>query len=208
MDGDFRAIILERLKSRNEVCDQFSPLFAAYNELTDYVAQLGSRGRLRSSSVNGGGNETDSKLREELSELYRKKEQNDQQLIETNNRLENLQKKFEELQAKHDATLAELEEVRKKLKALKEENNTLFDSNRILRDEHLALQVTYDNLAQRTQVVEQENLKLIENLKEAKNEQIKLLNEQNEREERERDRMRQAEIISSISNSPPSSDEK
>lgn len=47
-----------------------------------------------------GGNETDSKLREELSELYRKKEQNDQQLIETNNRLENLQKKFEELQAK------------------------------------------------------------------------------------------------------------
>lgn len=208
MDCAFRATILERLKHRNEICGQFEAIFSSYSELTDYVAQLTRTGRLRLTSVNEEIEGNDAELRAELSLLYRKKEQNDQQLIETNNRLEALQKKFDDLQTKYDSVVVEAEKLRKELDATMEENLALADANRLTKHEHLALQITYENLAQKFQVVERENDGLITQLKEVKEQQIRFLNDQNEKEERERHRARQAEILSSVENSPPSSDEK
>uniref|UniRef100_A0A0N5A9H6 WD_REPEATS_REGION domain-containing protein n=1 Tax=Syphacia muris TaxID=451379 RepID=A0A0N5A9H6_9BILA len=102
MDCTFRKEIIERLKQRNEVCGQFETIFAS-KLIVFFCFELW---RYYSEST---GNEAE--LREELSRLYRKKEQNDQQLIETNNRLENLQKKFDELQLKYECAEGEISDV-------------------------------------------------------------------------------------------------
>uniref|UniRef100_A0A9J2PJG1 Autophagy-related protein 16 domain-containing protein n=2 Tax=Ascaris lumbricoides TaxID=6252 RepID=A0A9J2PJG1_ASCLU len=187
LGSSFRSIILERLQRRNLICGQFESLFT---------------------SCMGAGEGKISELEASLAELYRKKEQNDQQLIETNNRLAQLRRDYE-------AQIIMKEEFLKENQALKNDLEQkvaiiakLTESNQLLKDEFFALQASYTSIEERCRRAEEERNDLIERLKDLKEKQIKFFNEQNERETEERRRRMQSDIEAAVSNIPPSGDDK
>lgn len=210
LGSSFRSIILERLQRRNLICGQFESLFTSYNELTEYVTHLARNRPFRSGSISveGAGEGKISELEASLAELYRKKEQNDQQLIETNNRLAQLRRDYE-------AQIIMKEEFLKENQALKNDLEQkvaiiakLTESNQLLKDEFFALQASYTSIEERCRRAEEERNDLIERLKDLKEKQIKFFNEQNERETEERRRRMQSDIEAAVSNIPPSGDDK
>ncbi|VDN40134.1 unnamed protein product [Gongylonema pulchrum] len=103
--SSFRDIIVERLERRNRIYGQFEAIFTSSKkqlllltdcELADYVANLARAARAHpsSSSIMEGADDRAAKLEAKLADLYRKKEQNDQQLIEANNRLRDMTKEL------------------------------------------------------------------------------------------------------------------
>lgn len=205
----FRLQIIERLKKRNLISGQFEGIFASYVELTDYVSRLAQSRRFRSGSV--VSEQVDegrvSELEAELTDLYRKKAQNDQQLIETNNRLACLQNEYESEIALKEKAIEEKEKLKRELEGKMAEIAHLSESNQLLKDEFFALQASYLSLEKKCRDTEEERNVLVERVKSLREEQINFLNEQNEREERERQRSMQSKITEAIQSFPATSDD-
>ncbi|VDM47978.1 unnamed protein product [Toxocara canis] len=147
-------------------------------------------------------------LEASLAELYRKKEQNDQQLIETNNRLAQLRRDYEANIIMKEELMKENQILKKDLEQKAAVIAQLTESSQLLKDEFFALQASYTSIEERCRHAEEERNDLIERLKDLKEKQIKFFNEQNERENEERRRRMQSDIEAAVANIPPNVDDK
>uniref|UniRef100_A0A915A685 Autophagy-related protein 16 domain-containing protein n=1 Tax=Parascaris univalens TaxID=6257 RepID=A0A915A685_PARUN len=203
-------IVRRGIGRRNLICSQFESVFTSYGELIEYVTHLARNRPFRSGSLTleGAGEGKISELEASLAELYRKKEQNDQQLIETNNRLAQLRRDYEAQVIMKEEFLKENQSLKKDLEQKVAIIAKLTESNQLLKDEFFALQASYTSIEERCRRAEEERNDLIERLKDLKEKQIRFFNEQNERETEERRRRMQSDIEAAVSNIPQSGDDK
>nr|CRZ24374.1 Bm4834 [Brugia malayi] len=199
-DNSFRAVIIQQLERRNIVCRQFDSLFTSYCELTEYVANIARTGRIRhgSSTSLAGSSDRTVELEAELADLYRKKEQNDQQLIETNNRLGVVVRELSALTIVKEECQKENQKLKKKLKEKEEELAALEEANTLLKDEHFALQASYNSIENKYREAQEERNNLVDRIKDLKEKEVQWFNEQNEREQEERRRRLAADIESAL----------
>ncbi|VDP14013.1 unnamed protein product [Onchocerca flexuosa] len=207
-DNSFRAAIIQQLERRNVVCRQFDSLFTSYCELTEYVANIVRAGRIRpgSSTSLAGSSDRTTELEAELADLYRKKEQNDQQLIETNNRLSVVMRELSAVNIIKEECQKENQKLKKKLKEREEELIALEEANTLLKDEHFALQAcvlifllaSYNSIENKYREALEERNNLVERIKDLKEKEVQWFNEQNEREQEERRRRLAADIDSAL----------
>ncbi|KAM3728243.1 Autophagic-related protein [Dirofilaria immitis] len=199
-DNGFRAAIIQQLERRNVVCRQFDSLFTSYCELTEYVANIARTGRIHSSSSTSLARSSDRtiELEAELAELYRKKEQNDQQLIETNNRLAVVMRELSAVNIVKEECQKENQKLKRKLKEREEELIALEEANILLKDEHFALQASYNSIENKYREAQEERNSLVDRIKDLKEKEVQWFNEQNEREQEERRRRLAADIDSAL----------
>uniref|UniRef100_A0A0R3RZ08 WD_REPEATS_REGION domain-containing protein n=1 Tax=Elaeophora elaphi TaxID=1147741 RepID=A0A0R3RZ08_9BILA len=199
-DIGFRAAIIQQLERRNVVCRQFDSLFSSYGELTEYVANIARTGRIRtgSSTSLAGSSDRTMELEAELADLYRKKEQNDQQLIETNNRLGVVTRELSAVSIVKEECQKENQKLKKKLKEKEEELAALVEANTLLKDEHFALQASYNSIENKYREAQEERNNLVERIKELKEKEVQWFNEQNEREQEQRRRRLAMDIESAL----------
>ncbi|VDK63787.1 unnamed protein product [Onchocerca ochengi] len=208
-DNSFRAAIIQQLERRNVVCRQFDSLFASYCELTEYVANIVRAGRIRPgpSTSLAGSSDRAIELEAELADLYRKKEQNDQQLIETNNRLAVIMRELSAVNIIKEEYQKENQKLKKKLKEREEELIALEEANTLLKDEHFALQAciliflldaSYNSIENKYREALEERNNLVDRIKDLKEKEVQWFNEQNEREQEERRRRLAADIDSAL----------
>ncbi|VBB29911.1 unnamed protein product [Acanthocheilonema viteae] len=202
IDNGFRAVIIQQLERRNVVCRQFDSLFTSYCELTEYVTNMARTGRIRavSNSSLAGNSDRIVELEAELADLYRKKEQNDQQLIETNNRLSIVTRELSAVNIVKEECQKENQKLKKKLKEKEEELAALEETNTLLKDEHFALQAraSYDSIENKYREAQEERNNLVERIKDLKEKEVQWFNEQNEREQEERRRRLAVDIESAL----------
>ncbi|MFH4975441.1 hypothetical protein AB6A40_002150 [Gnathostoma spinigerum] len=199
---EYRSTILKRLNARNLAAGPLIQIFTAYSELADQLVQS-NRLRLGTVSAHQSDSAQILALQEKLADLYRKKEQNDQQLIETRNLLSDLQKDRSAQLIIKEETQRENAKLRKELQASLEEQKVLKESNEHIKDEYFALQACYNNLKDKCRQVEEERNSLVERLKALKEKQIEMFNRQNEIEEEMLRKKLSCEIESAISTRLP-----
>ncbi|XP_076395930.1 autophagy-related 16 isoform X4 [Megachile rotundata] len=120
------------------------------------------------------------KQAEELATLHKRKGENAQQIVDLNNKLQEMMK---ELQAK-EASLAESMELNANLrlditKCLSRERE-LESINQMLKDEHQALQLAFASLEEKLRKVQEENRQLVERLIKYKTRDAEKVNEEND----------------------------
>ncbi|XP_043527692.1 autophagy-related protein 16-like, partial [Frieseomelitta varia] len=120
------------------------------------------------------------KQAEELATLHRRKGEHTQQIVDINNKLQEMMK---ELQAK-EISLAESVELNANLrleisKCLNRERE-LEGVNQMLKDEHQALQLAFASLEEKLRKVQEENRQLIERLIKYKTRDAEKVNEEND----------------------------
>ncbi|VDN02770.1 unnamed protein product [Thelazia callipaeda] len=199
-DENFRMIILSQLEHRNLIWNQFESLFNSSLYLVFYGAKC-----IFSSSKNEDLSRI-SELEVELAELYRKKEQNDQQLIETNNRLGVISQELCAVNLVKEECQKENQKLKKDLMEREEELAALKESNILLKDEHFALQASYNSIENKYREAQQERNSLIDRIKNLKEVEIRWFNEQNEREEEERRRRLKLEFEAALNASHSNED--
>ena len=83
-------------------CDSYRPVDAD-QELSDKVVALCRARSSTNQSTSNADNEDVSKLRQELNDVYKRKALNDQQLIDTSNRLTSTEKQCAQLQKTYES---------------------------------------------------------------------------------------------------------
>uniref|UniRef100_A0AC34G2N9 Uncharacterized protein n=1 Tax=Panagrolaimus sp. ES5 TaxID=591445 RepID=A0AC34G2N9_9BILA len=128
----------------------------------------------------------------ELDQVYRKKANNDQQLIEAKNEL-----------AERDKYFARVLEIEDELKQAKITVDEVKADHQLISDEHMALQAICNKLEQDFLKANNERNELIERLKGYKMQEIEMINQSNEVEnERVRKRI-QSQMEEAVALLPP-----
>jgi len=188
MGSDYRNIILENLKKRNKKCAQFERVFQSYNALSEkltYFAAQNSKLRQRTRGVSESGladSEAIEKLQKELDNVYRLKATNDQQLIDTNNKLAAVEKNLQEISIERDELFAKTLSLQAQLEDANTTIKDLTECKTLISDELLALHTTCNSLEKRYIEADEERNQLIERLKNYKMQEIDLINQANEAE--------------------------
>nr|CAD2150024.1 unnamed protein product [Meloidogyne enterolobii] len=189
-----RTLILHRLQARDKQSAQFDRIIRSYQSLADSMRHLMTRQKFSSRSVRKSQSslpqESSLEHEEQIAALESKYEEiclqkgvNDQQLIETTNRLLNVEKELKNTQIERDKALETIEKLKKDLTRTKEEMEQLKSDNRTLFDEHIALQAAYSAVEAKYSQADKERAELINRMKELKEREITLVNEMNEREQ-------------------------
>uniref|UniRef100_A0A915MW81 Autophagy-related protein 16 domain-containing protein n=1 Tax=Meloidogyne javanica TaxID=6303 RepID=A0A915MW81_MELJA len=189
-----RTLILQRLQARDKQSAQFDRIIRSYQYLADSMRHLMTRQKFSSRSVRKSQSslpqESSLEHEEQIAALESKYEEiclqkgvNDQQLIETTNRLLNVEKELKNTQIERDRALETIEKLKKDLTRTKEEMEQLKSDNRTLFDEHIALQAAYSAVEAKYSQADKERAELINRMKELKEREITLVNEMNEREQ-------------------------
>uniref|UniRef100_A0A914UKN1 Autophagy-related protein 16 domain-containing protein n=1 Tax=Plectus sambesii TaxID=2011161 RepID=A0A914UKN1_9BILA len=195
--SSYRTVILDRLQHLNRRTSDYQSLFTAYSDLVDKVIALTAQNnRIRKDGNDSPSHQANAvtTLQTELSELYKKKAQNDQQLIETNNRLQAKEKECDEAKQQRDKALNEVIVVKSRNANLEEHNGELNRTNQHLRDEYLALQATYNGLEQKYRQTKEEFEQLIERWTAFKAKEAEFYNEQNDIAQKKREQRLRSEI--------------
>lgn len=203
--SECRALILSRLRERDRKCAQFERIIRSYQALADSMQHLmiknsrlmaasgARRSTASTSGVVSGSKEEQSysmdnderilMLQTELSDLYKKKALNDQQLIDANNRLTQLERELRTAQLERDTALKKVDALKEQLELVNEQARQLRKDNRCLLDEHIALQAAYSSIEEKFVQADRERSEMICRMKELKEREISLVNEMNEREQ-------------------------
>lgn len=192
--AECRAIILQRLQARDKQSAQFDRIIRSYRSLADSMRHLMTRQNFASRSARKSQSslpqESSLEHEEQIAALEAKYEEiclqkgvNDQQLIETTNRLVNVEKELKNTKIERDKALETIEKLKKDLARTKEEMEQLKADNRTLFDEHIALQAAYSAVEEKYSQADKERAELINRMKELKEREITLVNEMNEREQ-------------------------
>ncbi|XP_034934448.1 autophagy-related protein 16-1 isoform X2 [Chelonus insularis] len=194
---DWRKTIITQLRSRNKLqTHSFSELIHLHNRLFENANTL--RGENLQLTVNieklrcgvSGGTGTsganaalEARLlaqAEELTMLHRRRGEHAQQIVDLNNRMQELMK---DLQSK-ETSLAESIELNASLRAelticLNKERE-LSEANQMLRDEYQALQLAFASLEEKLRKAQEENRQLVERLIKCKAKDAEKMNEEND----------------------------
>uniref|UniRef100_A0AC34R2K0 Autophagy-related protein 16 domain-containing protein n=1 Tax=Panagrolaimus sp. JU765 TaxID=591449 RepID=A0AC34R2K0_9BILA len=188
MGSDFRSIILENLQKRNKKCAQFERVFQSYNALSErlnFVAAQNNKLRQRTrgaSESTAVDNSAVDKLQKELDSLYRLKAANDQQLIDTNNKLAIAEKKLQQISLERDELMAKVLDLESQLEDAGIQVKQLTENRTLINDELLALHANCESLQKKYIEADQERNQLIERLKDYKMQEIEMINRSNEAE--------------------------
>ncbi|KAH7702653.1 Autophagy-related protein 16-1 [Aphelenchoides avenae] len=180
------------------------------------------RQRNRSTADDAASGEEVEALRQELGEVYKKKAINDQQLIDTNNKLAVVEKELKkvtkeyvlfqphrenDLDFRRDDALKRMKEMEQEVERARNTAGDTLADNQLIKDELLALHAMYDALNTKYLVCDEERNQLIDRLKEMKEHEVAVINEFNEKEQ-ERQRQRLCAAIEEAAKPNPVADAK
>ncbi|XP_029054178.1 autophagy-related protein 16-1 isoform X1 [Osmia bicornis bicornis] len=196
-DNNWRQNLILQLQERNRkqtYC--FADLISLHNRLfenantlrTENIQLTIANETLRREAVSGTpglGVNSDLEARllkqaEELATLHKRKGENTQQIVDLNNKLQEMMKEF---QAK-ETSLSESMELNANLrleisKCLSRERE-LESINQMLKDEHQALQLAFASLEEKLRKAQEENRQLVERLIKYKTRDAEKVNEEND----------------------------
>ncbi|XP_025270274.1 autophagy-related protein 16-1 isoform X2 [Camponotus floridanus] len=224
-DISWRKDLISQLRERNrsqtncfaDLISLHNRLFESANTLRNTNMQLTiANETLRREAANGnigiGGN-SDLEARllkqaEELAMLHKRKGEHTQQIVDLNNKLQEITK---ELQAK-EISLAESLEANANLrleitKCLGREKETE-SINQMLKDEHQALQLAFASLEEKLRKTQEENRQLIERLIKYKARDAEKMNEENDNFLRKRQAKMQKELEDAARDTRPVSPDR
>nr|XP_012230805.1 PREDICTED: autophagy-related protein 16-1 isoform X2 [Linepithema humile] len=224
-DINWRKDIISQLRERNrsqttcfaELISLHNRLFESVNTLRNTNMQLTiANETLRRESGNGtpglsGNSDLEARLlkqAEELAMLHKRKGEHTQQIVDLNNKLQNMTK---ELQAK-EASLAESLETNNNLhveisKYIAKEKE-LEGVSQMLKDEHQALQLAFASLEEKLRKTQEENRQLIERLIKYKARDAEKMNEENDNFLRKRQAKLQKELEDAARDTRPVSPDR
>ncbi|XP_036150716.1 autophagy-related protein 16-1-like isoform X2 [Monomorium pharaonis] len=224
-DVNWRKDLISQLRERNRSqTNCFADLISLHNRLFENVNTLRNTNMqltvtnetLRREASNGsigmGGNpDLEARLlkqAEELAMLHKRKGEHTQQIVDLNNKLQEMTK---ELQAK-EASLAESSEANANLRlditrSLGREKD-LEGINQMLKDEHQALQLAFASLEEKLRKTQEENRQLIERLIKYKARDAEKMNEENDNFLRKRQAKMQKELEDAARDTRPVSPDR
>ncbi|XP_077272916.1 autophagy-related 16 isoform X3 [Temnothorax americanus] len=224
-DVNWRKDIISQLRERNRSqTNCFADLISLHNRLFENANTLRNTNMqltianetLRREAANGsigmGGNpDLEARLlkqAEELAMLHKRKGEHTQQIVDLNNKLQEMTK---ELQAK-ETSLAERSEANTNLrleitKCLGREKE-LEGINQMLKDEHQALQLAFASLEEKLRKTQEENRQLIERLIKYKARDAEKMNEENDNFLRKRQAKMQKELEDAARDTRPVSPDR
>ncbi|XP_071562508.1 autophagy-related protein 16-1-like isoform X2 [Temnothorax nylanderi] len=224
-DVNWRKDLISQLRERNRSqTNCFADLISLHNRLFENANTLRNTNMqltianetLRREAANGsigmGGNpDLEARLlkqAEELAMLHKRKGEHTQQIVDLNNKLQEMTK---ELQAK-EASLAESSEANTNLrlemtKCLGREKE-LEGINQMLKDEHQALQLAFASLEEKLRKAQEENRQLIERLIKYKARDAEKMNEENDNFLRKRQAKMQKELEDAARDTRPVSPDR
>ncbi|KRY23749.1 Autophagy-related protein 16-1 [Trichinella patagoniensis] len=192
----YRDVIFDQLKCRNQsMNDAYMDIYLSYSELFDAVSHLKSViKRLSTTDGKGGENEIDKEkirtletqlleLQQERADLYKKRGENAEMLIELNRKLE--EKEDERLLAlkQLECNLEEKQKLEAENRKLKENLENMTKNNqvvRLLKDEHVVLQSTLTVLEGQFQALKVENAQMLDRWKLLNQREADVLNLEND----------------------------
>ncbi|KRZ94020.1 Autophagy-related protein 16-1 [Trichinella sp. T8] len=192
----YRDVIFDQLKCRNQsMNDAYMDIYLSYSELFDAVSHLKSViKRLSTTDGKGGENEIDKEkirtletqlleLQQERADLYKKRGENAEMLIELNRKLE--EKEDERLHAlkQLECNLEEKQKLEAENRKLKENLENMTKNNqvvRLLKDEHVVLQSTLTVLEGQFQALKVENAQMLDRWKLLNQREADVLNLEND----------------------------
>ncbi|XP_029171189.1 autophagy-related protein 16-1 isoform X2 [Nylanderia fulva] len=224
-DISWRKDLISQLRERNrsqtscfaDLISLHNRLFESANTLRNTNMQLTiANETLRREVANGsigiGGNpDLEARLlkqAEELAMLHKRKGEHTQQIVDLNNKLQEITK---ELQAK-EASVAESSEANVNLrseitKCLGREKE-IESVNQMLKDEHQALQLAFASLEEKLRKTQEENRQLIERLIKYKARDAEKMNEENDNFLRKRQAKMQKELEDAARDTRPVSPDR
>lgn len=224
-DVNWRKDLISQLRERNRSqTNCFADLISLHNRLFENANTLRNTNMqltianetLRREAANGsigiGGNpDLEARLlkqAEELAMLHKRKGEHTQQIVDLNNKLQEMTK---ELQAK-EASLGESSETNANLrlevsKCLGREKD-LEGINQMLKDEHQALQLAFTSLEKKLRETQEENRQLIERLIKYKARDAEKMNEENDNFLRKRQAKMQKELEDAARDTRPVSPDR
>ncbi|XP_011638759.1 autophagy-related protein 16-1-like isoform X1 [Pogonomyrmex barbatus] len=224
-DVNWRKDLISQLRERNRSQTScFADLISLHNRLFENANTLRNTNMqltianetLRREAANGnigmGGNpDLEARLlkqAEELAMLHKRKGEHTQQIVDLNNKLQEMTKEF---QAK-EASLAESLEANTNLrleitKCLGREKD-LEGINQMLKDEHQALQLAFASLEEKLRKTQEENRQLIERLIKYKARDAEKMNEENDNFLRKRQAKMQKELEDAARDTRPVSPDR
>ncbi|XP_034184071.1 autophagy-related 16 isoform X2 [Osmia lignaria lignaria] len=224
-DNNWRRNLILQLQERNRkqtYC--FADLISLHNRLfenantlrTENIQLTIANETLRREAVSGTpglGVNTDLEARllkqaEELATLHKRKGENTQQIVDLNNKLQEMMKEF---QAK-EASLSESMELNANLrleisKCLSRERE-LESINQMLKDEHQALQLAFASLEEKLRKAQEENRQLVERLIKYKTRDAEKVNEENDNFLKKRQAKMQKELEDAARDTRPVSPDR
>ncbi|KAH7722783.1 hypothetical protein AAVH_09735 [Aphelenchoides avenae] len=103
------------------------------------------RQRNRSTAEDTASGEEVEALRQELAEVYKKKAINDQQLIDTNNKLAVVEKELKKVTKERDDALKRMKEMEQEVERARNTAGDTLADNQLIKDELLALHILVGN---------------------------------------------------------------
>lgn len=224
-DVNWRKDVISQLRERNsKQTNCFADLIGLHNRLFENANTLRNANMqltianetLRREAANGGigmGGNPDLEGRllkqaEELAMLHKRKGEHTQQIVDLNNKLQEMTK---ELQAK-EASLAESMETNANLRlemskciGKEKEQESI---NQMLKDEHQALQLAFASLEEKLRKTQEENRQLIERLIKYKARDAEKMNEENDNFLRKRQAKMQKELEDAARDTRPVSPDR
>ncbi|CAL1686797.1 unnamed protein product [Lasius platythorax] len=224
-DINWRKDLISQLRERNRSqTNCFADLISLHNRLFESANTLRNtnmqltianetlRREVANGSIGIGGNpDLEARLlkqAEELAMLHKRKGEHTQQIVDLNNKLQEITK---ELQAK-EISLAESSEANANLrleitKCLGREKETE-SINQMLKDEHQALQLAFASLEEKLRKTQEENRQLIERLIKYKARDAEKMNEENDNFLRKRQAKMQKELEDAARDTRPVSPDR
>ncbi|XP_076238428.1 autophagy-related 16 isoform X2 [Calliopsis andreniformis] len=224
-DNNWRKNLILQLQERNNrqtYC--FADLISLHNRLFENANTLRGENiqltienetlrRKAASGSPGLGTNADLEARllkqaEELATLHKRKGEHTQQIVDLNNKLQEMTK---ELQSK-EASLAESVELNSNLrleitKCLSRERE-LENINQMLKDEHQALQLAFASLEEKLRKAQEENRQLVERLIKYKTRDAEKVNEENDNFLKKRQAKMQKELEDAARDTRPISPDR
>ena len=224
-DNNWRQNLILQLQERNRkqtYC--FADLISLHNRLfenantlrTENIQLTIANETLRREAVSGTpglGVNSDLEARllkqaEELATLHKRKGENTQQIVDLNNKLQEMMKEF---QAK-ETSLSESMELNANLrleisKCLSRERE-LESINQMLKDEHQALQLAFASLEEKLRKAQEENRQLVERLIKYKTRDAEKVNEENDNFLKKRQAKMQKELEDAARDTRPVSPDR
>ncbi|CAJ0941614.1 unnamed protein product, partial [Mesorhabditis belari] len=181
---DFRNEILSRLEDASARVRQFEPIFAAYSDLCE---ELKNQKKQRSGSVvhQDGVFDVSSAqleaLRNELSEVYKKKSINDQALLDHKKELEESRRQLLILQTQKASLEAEREKFMRRIAELEVALAKVTEEKTTIHDEWLALNSSCLKLNEKLVELDQDRVALITRIRDLQQQQATALNDEVDR---------------------------
>ncbi|XP_011064186.1 PREDICTED: autophagy-related protein 16-1 isoform X2 [Acromyrmex echinatior] len=224
-DINWRKDLISQLRERNRSqTNCFADLISLHNRLFENTNTLRNSNMqltianetLRREAANGGigmGGNPDLEARllkqaEELAMLHKRKGEHTQQIVDLNNKLQEMTKELHGKEASLGESLEANINLRLEITKCLAREKDLEGINQMLKDEHQALQLAFASLEEKLRKTQEENRQLIERLIKYKARDAEKMNEENDNFLRKRQAKMQKELEDAARDTRPVSPDR